>query len=47
MYMYMFSSFAHFVLRVFISRDAEGPGREILQPPPSICLSVRLSVRHV
>ena len=36
---------------VFISRGAEGPGREILQRPPSVRLSVRpsvcLSVRHV
>ena len=32
---------------IFISRGAEGPGREILQRPPSVCLSVRLSVRHV
>ena len=30
---------------IFISRGAEGPGREILQRPPSVCLSVRLSVR--
>ena len=29
----------------FISRGAEGPGREILQCPPSICPSIRLSVR--
>ena len=28
----------------FISRGAEGPGREILQRPPSVRLSVRLSV---
>ena len=28
-----------------ISRGAEGPGREILQRPPSVRLSVRLSVR--
>ena len=27
-----------------ISRGAEGPGREILQRPPSVCLSVCLSV---
>ena len=27
-----------------ISRGAEGPGREILQRPPSVRLSVRLSV---
>ena len=27
-----------------ISRGAEGPGREILQRPPSVCLSVRPSV---
>ena len=32
---------------IFISRGAEGPGREILQCPPSVCLSVRLSVFHV
>ena len=25
---------------IFISRGAEGPGREILQRPPSVCLSV-------
>ena len=34
-----------------ISRGAEGPGREILRRPPSVCpsvcLSVCLSVRHV
>ena len=30
---------------VIISRRAEGPGREILQCPPSVCLSVRPSVR--
>ena len=30
---------------IFISRGAEGPGREILQRPPSVCLSVCLSVR--
>ena len=29
---------------ICISRGAEGPGREILQRPPSVCLSVRLSV---
>ena len=38
-------------LFIIISRGAEGPGREILQHPPSVCLSVRpsvcLSVRHV
>ena len=34
-------------MSVFISRGAEGPGREILQRPPSVRLSVRLSVRHV
>ena len=28
-----------------ISRGAGGPGREILQRPPSVCLSVRPSVR--
>ena len=28
-----------------ISRGAEGPGREILQRPPSVCLSVCPSVR--
>ena len=40
---------------LIISRGAAGPGREILQRPPSVrlsvclsvCLSVRLSVRHV
>ena len=38
----MFSSyFGKFI----ISRGAEGPGREILQRPPSVCLSVCLSVR--
>ena len=30
--------------RFFISRGAEGPGREILQRPPSVRLSVCLSV---
>ena len=30
---------------IFISRGAEGPGREILQRPPSVRPSVRLSVR--
>ena len=30
---------------VIISRGAEGPGREILQRPPSVCLSVCPSVR--
>ena len=29
---------------IFISRGAEGPGREILQRRPSVCLSVRPSV---
>ena len=29
---------------LIISRGAEGPGREILQPPPPVCLSVCLSV---
>ena len=29
------------VIWIFISRGAEGPGREILQRPPSVCLSVR------
>ena len=28
------------LLSIFISRGAEGPGREILQRPPSVCLSV-------
>ena len=32
---------------VVISRGADGPGREILQRPPSVCLSVCPSVRHV
>ena len=32
---------------IFISRGAEGPGREILQRPPSVRPSVCLSVRHV
>ena len=32
---------------VCISRGAEGPGREILQRPPSVRSSVRLSVRHI
>ena len=44
-----------FLMTIFISRGAEGPGREILQRPPSVRLSVRpsvrlsvcLSVRHV
>ena len=30
---------------LFISRGAEGPGRDILQRPPSVCPSVRPSVR--
>ena len=30
---------------IFISRGAEGPGREILQRPPSVCPSVCPSVR--
>ena len=32
-------------LMIIISRGAEGPGREILQRPPSVRLSVRPSVR--
>ena len=32
---------------IFISRGAEGPGREILQRPPSVCLSVTFSFRTV
>ena len=40
-----------YINTIFISHGAEGPGREILQRPPSVCLSVRpsicLSVRHV
>ena len=31
-------------MAVIISRGAEGPGREILQRPPSVRLSVRPSV---
>ena len=31
-------------LHIVISRGAGGPGREILQRPPSVCPSVRLSV---
>ena len=31
--------------RIFISRGTEGPGREILKRPPSVCPSVCLSVR--
>ena len=34
-----------FFLEKLISRGAEGPGREILQRPPSVRLSVCLSVR--
>ena len=33
--------------QVIISRGAEGPGQEILQRPPSICLSVAFSFRTV
>ena len=36
----------HFVLYVFISRRAKGPGREILKTP-LVRLSVRPSVSHV
>ena len=37
---------SHFMFyAIFISRGAEGPGREILQRPPSVCPSVCLSVR--
>ena len=32
----MFSTYE----KLIISRGAEGPGREILQRPPSVCLSV-------
>ena len=35
------------VFSVFISGRAEGPGREILQCPPSVCLSVTFSFRTV
>ena len=34
-------------LLFFISRGAEGPGREILQRPPSVRLSVTFSFRTV
>ena len=35
------------ILWFIISRGAEGPGREILQRPPSVCLSVTFSFRTV
>ena len=41
------SYFIYISSYIFISRGAEGPGREILQRPPvclSVCLSIRLSV---